>query len=129
MKKSLSLMEIMLVATIMLVAILSLWQVYIKSMHAVGQAREKSIAVDDTRDVLEKIRCVNFNNIVTEFPDGGLVSEAVTGEFLLRNEVIVVTYPQGTLADPLEINVTTSWEGRDTRNYTSSFRTLRSRGL
>jgi len=128
-KKALTLVELMLVSSILLVAILALWQVYIASLGLVIQAKEKNIAVDDSRDVLEKIRCTAFAAITANFPNGADVPAATIGGFLLRDERIQVTYPNGINADPLQINIVITWTGQDKRAYGETFRTLRSRGL
>jgi len=119
--KSLTLVELMIVSSILMIGILALWQVYIRSMGLITQAKEKTIAVNAAKGVLEQIRCVDFPRIPLDFPNG--TTTAINGVN------ITVTYPQGTTAEPLEIKVTASWVGQDKRNYTESFATIRSRGL
>lgn len=123
-KKGLTLIEMMIVSAILVVAVLGLWAVFITSLTCINQAKEMNIAADDLKDVLEKIKNVAFSDITTVFPDGQAISSDVIGGFLLNNEAIVVSYPQG-ITNPLQIQVTITWTGKDQRNYSKTFSTVR----
>lgn len=127
-KRGFTFIELMAASLVVLVAILAIMQVYITSIKLVMQAREMDIATDDLKDVLEAMKSASFSNLPVLFPDNGAVNANVIGGFLLNNEVIRVTYPNGTTVDPLLIQVTVSWTGRDMRLYNQVFYTLRTRG-
>ena len=128
-ERGFSFIELMAASLVVLVAILAVMQVYISSIKLVMQAREMDIATDDLKDVLEAMKSASFANLLTDFPASPVTVNAnVVGGFLLNNEVIRVTYPNGTAVDPLLIQVTVSWTGKDRRPYSQTFRTLRTRG-
>lgn len=110
--KGLTLIEVLIVSVLLVVVLTGVLGVYFTAMNYVDWAKELSIATDDARDVLEKIKNAAFANVTTEFPDGAGVVAADIGGFVLQNEAIVVTYPNGTVVDPLEIVVTVSWNNR-----------------
>lgn len=124
-KKGLTLVELMIAFLILAVAILAIWGVFIYALSNTIQAREMNIATDDLKDVLEKIKGTPFSNIVGNFPDGGAINATDIGGFLLNNESITVTYPQGTTGDPLEIVLTITWTGKGGRSYSQIFKTVR----
>lgn len=130
-KPAITLVELMIVAVIVFIGILSVWQVYIRAMNMVVQAKELNIATDDAKDVLEKIRAVPFANMLTAFPPGAAVNPTTRlgAPFALRDEVIRVTYPSGAGTDLVQVRVTVTWTGKDRRTYTRVFDTKRSRGL
>jgi len=128
-RKTLTLVELMMASMILIIVVLALAGVYISSLHLTIQAKETNIAVDDVKDVIEKIKNVNFPDIPTVFPDGVSVPESMVGGYLLDNENIVVRYPNGTDVDPLEIEVEITWDGKDKRNYAYIFKTIRTRNL
>ena len=95
-----TLMEVLIAAAILVVAIIGLWGTFITSLNCIVQARELNIVADDFRDVFEKIKSTAYVDLPTVFPDGGTVGVAVLGELLLQNEVITVRYPNG-MTDPV----------------------------
>ena len=127
--KGMTLIEVMAVALILSVAIVGLWALFTSSLDLSIQAKETSIMTDDAKDVIEKIRNVNFANLTTTFGNNTAVGSSVVGGFLLTNESIVIRYPNGTDVDPLHIQVDVSWTGKDTRDYLRTFKTIRTRGL
>jgi len=128
-RKGMTFIEVMVVALILMVAIVSLWKLFSSSLSLTIQAKEINIMTDDVKDVIEKIKNVNFANITTVFGNGTAVNASVVGGFLLDNESVVVRYPDGTNIDPLTIEVEVSWTGRDRRSYNQTFKTIRTRGL
>jgi len=131
--KGLTLIEVMVVIVVVMVGVLALWQVYGNSLNLIIQAKEIRIATSDLEDVLEYINTLAFSHI-TDSSRGGFnhddnVNSDLIGGFLLENESIVVRYPQGEGADPLEIEVEINWIGRNQRSYSQTFRTVRSSGL
>ena len=127
--KGMTLIEVMAVALIVSVAVVGLWTLFSSSLDLTIQAKEINIMTDDAKDVIEKIKSVNFANLTTVFGNNTAVSPGVVGGFLLTNESILVRYPDGTNIDPLPIEVDVSWTGKDKRSYLRTFKTIRTKGL
>jgi type II secretory pathway pseudopilin PulG len=128
-KQGLTFVELMVVAMILAVTITALTIIFINALTQINLAKEISIATDDLADCLEKMRTVSFANLVAQFPEATAINPALIGGFALLNETIVVRYPQGTSADPLEVSVTVTWTSKDGRTRSQVFRTLRTRML
>jgi prepilin-type N-terminal cleavage/methylation domain-containing protein len=124
-----TLIEVMAVALILSVAVVGLWTLFSSSLDLTIQAKEINIMTDDAKDVIEKIKNVNFANLTTVFGNNSAVSPTVVGGFLLTNESIIVRYPDGTDIDPLSIEADVRWTGKDKRDYLRTFKTIRTRGL
>ncbi len=128
-KKGLTLVEVMFTALILLFVLIASVAVFTISMRSITMAREVSLATDDLKDVLEKIRSVAFSDIITVFPDGEVLDLDIVGGAALTDEVVVVTYPHGTTADPLWIDATITWTNRHSGTRTYTFSTIRTRML
>lgn len=122
--KGLTLVELLIVSLVLVVTIGALLVVFVNALNQIVLAKEISIATDDLRDILEKIKATPFANIVTQYPDGSLIAASVIGGFILPNESISISYPRGTNADPLEVNATVTWLSKDKRVRTQSYNTL-----
>jgi len=90
------------------------------STHLLTQyARDSMIAVDDLRDMMERIQSTPFTDLLTSFPanvaDGPAAnpypSIVANGAYALSNQQITVTYPAMT-PTRREILVTVSWRTR-----------------
>ena len=125
-KKGMTLIELMATALIISLVVISLLTLLISSINYVARARELTIVNDDLKDVLEKIKSTPFFSITENFPNNSPVSQNIIGGFLLQNENIIVNYPNGESADPLEITVTATWTGIGNIARSHTFRTLRS---
>lgn len=125
----LTLVELMIVSLILSVTIVALVLVFINALNQIALAREMSIAADDLSDCLEKMKTVSFANLTSQFPDSAAIAPALIGGFLLVNEAITVSYPQGVSVDPLEIKVEVTWSGKDGRTRSMAFKTIRTRVL
>ena len=82
------------------------------------------VAAQDSQRVLELIRNASTNgafpaNVVNTYPNGA----AIPGFNNLVNEQIIANY-SNTIADPLDITVTTTWLERGERNVSFQLRTL-----
>jgi type II secretory pathway pseudopilin PulG len=140
-KKGFTLIEVMVTALLTTTAVAALLMVYINALNLIIQAKEMGIAYDDAKDVLEKMKSTAFNDIprVGNFPDNTLVPASLVGGFSLPNEQIMVALKRadGTdlnvttsnIPDPLLIEVTVSWRGKDGRNYSRIFQTIRTGGI
>ncbi|HDZ76774.1 MAG TPA: hypothetical protein ENH41_01655 [Candidatus Omnitrophica bacterium] len=129
-KVGFSLIEVMVASIVILVAVLALCRVFANFLNLTVQAKEITVATDDLKDTLEYIKCLPFSAITDSlaggFAHGDSVGSTIIGGFALgSSENIVVTYPQGINADPLEIKVEITWTGRGGRAYSQDFRTIR----
>ena len=97
-------------------------------MNLTVEAQETTIATDDLKDVVEKIKSVAFSDIMLVFPDGAGVNPGDIGGFLLDNESIIVNYPSLS-ADPLLIEVIIRWDSKRGGQRTITYSTLRTRML
>ncbi len=139
--KGFTLIEVMVTACITVTAVAALLMVYVSVLNLIFQAKEIAIAANDMKAVLEKIKSTAFADIAKpgNFPDNAAISSTVVGGFQLTNEQIIVALKRadGTeidvtpsnMPDPLLIEVTVSWRGKDGRNYSRTFRTIRTGGI
>ena len=123
-KKGFTLIETMIVALIFFVAIFALGALFASCLALITQSREIDIATNDIKNVMEKMRSLAFPQITVSFPDGA----AVPGAYLLRNEVVTVTYPSASV-NLLEIRVRARWTGRDQQAHEQAFKTMIYKGL
>jgi type II secretory pathway pseudopilin PulG len=125
--KGLTLVELLIVSLVLAVTIGALLVVFVNALNQIVLSKELSIATDDLRDTLEKIKATPFTNIVVQYPNGSPIAASVIGGFILPNESISISYPRGTNADPLEVTATITWLSKDKRTRTQSFNTLLTR--
>ena len=108
-------LELMIGAAVLIVALVGLIAAYTGCFSLNESARNLTIAINDAQCVIEEIRDRNLiSNITqedwtnwaqTDPPDGG-------GCNALGDELILVNYPSGINADPLEIVVMVTWTDR-----------------
>lgn len=120
-KNGFTLLELMIGVAVLIIALVGLIAAYIGCFSLNENARNLTIAVNDAQCVMEEIRDINIpTNIIaqdwtswaaTDPPSGG-------GCNRLDNETIIVTYPSGTGAIPLEILVTVNWTERGRQKST-----------
>lgn len=138
--RGVTLLELLIVVSVLLIAILGLWGTFITGLNSIIQAQEISIAADDLKDVFEKLKNVPFPQVsrvfdqVAENVENGQDSVAATaiGGFALSGESITITYPQLTaptpvanLPDPLEISVMITWNSKVGRVQSKTMKTIR----
>ena len=128
-KKGFSLTELMVSSAITITLVVVVIMTFISSLQNIETARELSIAIDDAKDTLEKIKSVDYALLINEFPDGAGIDPDAIGGFTLRDESIIVTYPNGTNANPLEIQVEISWQNKSGAAQSQIFKVLRTRML
>ena len=128
-RSAVTLVEVMVVSALILIAVLSLWQTYVNAFKVSLASRELTTAVDDARDVIERLKSTPFVDIANKFPAGTAVDLAFAGGQTLNNEMIVVDYINGTVGDILNITVTVSWTGADKHQRSEEFYIMRARGM
>jgi prepilin-type N-terminal cleavage/methylation domain-containing protein len=124
-----TLVEVMIVAALILIAVLGLWQSFTGALKLSVTARELTTAIDDARDMIVRLQTTSFGSLPALYPDGASVNPSDVGGFTLTNEQIVITYSGGTSGDVLNIVVTVSWTGVDGHNRSEEFMCMRARGL
>jgi len=123
-------------AFLMAIAFVGLLQLHNYSLTISGKAKEFNTAARDASSMMEKIGTVDFASLVAKFPNNCCVGVAgacgvaaacpgaadivPANEMVLNNERVDINYPAGTAGDPLGINVTVSWTGRDGRQHSNS---------
>ena len=125
-------MEIMVAAAVFVVGLAALLSGLLSAVYFMEHSRETTIAVSDLRTIMEHIRSTPFSDLTTNFPnavqDGptGNNYPAIVGGYALHNEHITVTYTDPS-TDPLEINVSLTWQDKRGRSYSSSMSTYMTR--
>ena len=118
--------ELIIATFVFVIALAALSASYLAMLNLVEIARSLTVATKDAENVMERIQSTNFTKIVSSFPAGASVSPLPGQTFSLEAEQIIVTYPQGTGVDPLEIKATVSYS-RKGRLLSQNIRTLRTK--
>lgn len=124
-----TLVEAMVSLMIVLFVLVPLLLAFAGALLEIMIAREISLADDDVKDVFEKLKLTPFPNLPVEFPDGASINENIIGGYLLSDEDIVVSYPEGIGGNPLAIQVTVSWTSITGKARTETYKTIRTRML
>lgn len=127
-----TLAEILLATAIIVFVTVAIIQFYLLSLNLSEINKEETIAMYHLTNMMESIKCAPFSNITVNFPNGvpdgtaGNSYATIVGGYALTGEHIVVSYinPNG---DPLEINVSVSWQDRRGVNRAKDLVTKRTR--
>jgi type II secretory pathway pseudopilin PulG len=131
-KKGMTLFEILVATLVFTLALGVLLSSLTGILYLIAQAKDETIAVSDLKNVAERIRATPFNSVVTFFPNGVQdgpsfnLYQALVGGYNLTNEHITVTYPNVN-ADPLEIRITATWQGKYGRSFSTALSTFKTR--
>jgi len=131
-RKAMTLVEVLMATLVFLIAVPSILQGLIGIMAVADNAKDRNIATTDLQSMLESIKAVPFDDVVTRFPDNianGPVSNPysnITGNYTLDNEQITVRYANPG-SDPLEINTTVSWRDKRGGGRNALMHTFRTR--
>lgn len=132
-RRGVLLIEILFAIGILLVAAVWLLVAYHSSMQVSELGQQTSVALDDLKDMMERIKATPFNSLTNNFPNGavngvvGLGPEqygVIIGGYTLTSEQITVTHQPGTNADPREMIVRVTWVNRG-RTFQKSVSTMR----
>lgn len=131
-KGGLTLAETLVATAIAAFAIAGLLQAFLTNIYLSDLAKGNTVAIDDLKDMMEKIQSAAFNDMLIDFPNGTINGPAanrynttVIGNYTLRNESITVTYVNPA-ADPLEIIINVTWtdsRGASHSNYLTTKKT------
>ena len=122
--KGFTLLELMIAVVLMGLGLLGMLLANTYIQRTSEAAYERMVATQDAHRVIELMRNVSSNgnfpaNVTGTYPSGA----AVPGFTNLTGEQVVVAYAN-SLADPLDITVTTLWLELGRRNTTVQLRTL-----
>jgi Tfp pilus assembly protein PilV len=122
--KGLTLAETLVAAGIAAFALVGLLQAFLANIYLSDLAKGNTVAIDDLKDMMEKIQSAPFSDMLADFPNGTVngpvgrrYNTTVVGNYALRNESITVTYVNPA-SDPLEVIVNVTWT--DSRRGTHS---------
>ncbi len=121
-KRGFTLVEIMVVLLLLGGIIAGFLSVNGVSLTLLEQLSNSVVAVNDARSVLENMRNIDpfdVANLTSMYPDGGTVA----GFSNLNQETIRVDYLSAA-ADPIQVTVTVTWQGRGNRTFTEQITTL-----
>ena len=127
------LVEILFAIVILIVSVVWLLVAYQSAFSLVETSQQTNVALNDLRDMMERIKTTPFVNLQNDFPNGapnGIVGggtekySAVIGGYSLNNEQVTVTHQPNPTADPQELVVQVSWRNRG-RTYQRQATTIR----
>lgn len=127
-RSGMTLVELLIGVAILLVSSLSLLAAYRYALELSEVAHQSAVAVNDIKDMLERIKTTSVANLQTDFPNGVANAAAYTtivGGLTLSGEQITTTHSPSITADPRELSVQVTWTNRG-RTYQRSLSTLRS---
>jgi Tfp pilus assembly protein PilV len=131
-KKGTTLIEILVATLVFVVALGALLSSITALLYLVDLSKEQTIAVGDSRNMMEKIRATAFADMQTQFPNAVIDGPSarsystVLGGYALSSEHITVTYANIN-SDPLEIKVSVSWQDKRRRGRNVSSSTFKTR--
>ncbi len=122
--------EILFAVAAILMAGVWLLGAYGSAIGLSSVAQQNNIAMNDLKDMLEKIKITPYSQLTANFPTGSVNGgspdkySAVVGGYGLTNEQITVTHQPNTAADPKELVVQVTWTS-GSRQYSKTMTTLR----
>ena len=126
-----TLVELLLAISVLVIAGVGLLGAYHSALHLTETAQQATVAVNDLKDIMERIKTTPFTQLQASFPSGAANGPGgaqaytnVVGGYTLPNEQITVTHSPNTAADPRELIVRLTWTNRG-RTYQRSVSTIR----
>jgi type II secretory pathway pseudopilin PulG len=128
-----TLVELLVAIGVLLVSGIWLLSSYKSSLELTEIAQQETIAFNDIRAMLERIKTTPFANLQADFPNGapnGVVGggaekySVIIGGYTLGGEQVTVTHSPSQIADPRELIVQVDWTNRG-RAYQRSASTIR----
>ena len=124
-KGGFSLLELLVAATVMTLAVLGSLSAHAGSQKLARNARDTERAMSDLQAAMEEVLLSPLDEVTTEFPDG--TAMATFDDLHLTDEQVVVSYPNfvgATVPDPLEVVITVTWRGTSAGQRSLTLSTL-----
>ena len=129
--RGVTLVELLFGIAALLIGAVWLMAAYQWSVHLAEVSQQANVALNDLRDMMERIKTTPFTQLTVNFPNGTLNGPGgaqaytnVVGGYTLNTEGITVTHNPNTGADPRELVVTLTWVNRG-RTYQRMLSTMR----
>ncbi|MBI3331243.1 MAG: prepilin-type N-terminal cleavage/methylation domain-containing protein [Candidatus Omnitrophica bacterium] len=130
-RAGMTLVELLITIGVLVVAGVWLLSAYHSALHLTEVAQQTTVALNDLRDMMERIKATPFVQLQTNFPHnvangpGGAQAYAnVVGGYTLPAEQITVTHTPSVTADPRELSAQVTWTNRG-RSYQRRITTVR----
>ncbi len=128
-----TLVEVLGAIAVIVLASIGLLTAYQSTLHLNEVAQQSSLALNDLKDMMERLKSTPFAQLQANFPNGTVNGTAGTpqeytniiGGYTLQNEQITVTHSPAVTSDPRELIVQVTWTNRG-RTYQRSLSTIRS---
>jgi hypothetical protein len=112
-KAGVLLAELLLAIAALLIAGVWLLGAYQSAFTLIESSQQTTMAINDLKDLMERIKTTPFAQLTADFPDGAAADySAVTGGYALQDEQITVTHSPNPAADPRELTVQVTWTTR-----------------
>ena len=109
-KAGVLLAELLLSIVAIFIAGVSLLGAYQASFTLIEASQQTNVAVNDLKDLMERIKTTPFTQLTADFPNGAVTDySAETGGYTLPNEQIRVTHSPNQNASPRELIVQVNW--------------------
>jgi len=124
-----TLIELMVAASVLLIAVMAALTSQLSSMNLVRASRESNTAMTDLQTAMEEVLFDPIDQIPLLHPGGQALPNYTN--LNLTNQTIVATYPTyggaGPVPDPLEIVLTMTWLDWRGRPMTARLATVKAR--
>lgn len=125
------LVEVMVAVSVLALAFAYSAQLQGGAMSLIQSNQDSMTATADLQAAMELVLLTPHDNIPVLYPagiySGNTAFRSITWPEHLRNEQITVAYPDGTTADPLEIQITITYQDIKGRTRSASLTTLKTR--
>jgi prepilin-type N-terminal cleavage/methylation domain-containing protein len=125
--------EVLIAITLLVIGFLGVYASLYATALLRETANETNVAMFKLQTTMEYIFSLPFDKIPVDLPAGAavnvspLVDSDPNNNFQLSGEQVVVTYPKGTGADPLEFTITITWTSRMGTDRTEQMASARAR--
>ncbi|MBI3320946.1 MAG: hypothetical protein HYZ91_01610 [Candidatus Omnitrophica bacterium] len=123
--RGMTLVDLLVAVTVAVIGGVWLLASYHSILHLTEVSQQSMVALNDLKDMMERIKTTPFTQLTTTFPTGVAGAyNGIVGGYTLPNQQITVTHQPNTSADPRELVVQVTWTNRN-RNYQRSLSTMR----
>lgn len=132
-KAGMTLVELLVAVMVMALGGLWLLGAYHSVIELTEVSQQSDVAINDLRDMMERIKTTPFTGLAASFPNGTVngitgggpnLYAPIVGTYTLNGEQITVVHRPNATADPRELIVTLQWSNGG-RAYQRSLSTIR----